>query len=165
MLTIPTIPRGYGPWNFKCYGSGSKLIKNLIESITRSVLFFEKIKSPNIIIELNLKDKENMQILHNKFMNKNEPTDTISIPIDSIKELEEENERPILLGTVFLCWPIIKEDAAHLQKDEFAHLAHIVVHSILHLLGHEHTTEKGKQSMEAKEIKILSKLGVPSPYN
>lgn len=161
MLTIPSIPKGYGPWNFKCQGPGSKLIKNLIEIICELTLVFEKIKNKNIQIDLILKTPEEMAKINKQFMDKDYPTDTISIPIDKISE---NFDTPILLGTIFFCWPVIKEDAQKLEKDEQAHLAHIIVHSMLHLLGFEHETQKGKQSMEAKEIIILSKLGVPSPY-
>lgn len=168
MLTIPPIPKQFGPWNFKCSGPGSKIIKDIIEEVAKTVLVNEKIKKPDIYIELLLKNEEEMAKLNKQFMNKENACDTISIPFETIdpKNIKELNyiDSPILLGAIFLCWPIIKNDATNLKRDEYAHLAHIVVHSILHLLAYDHTEPTEQIRMEQKEIMILAKLGVQSPY-
>lgn len=161
MITIPSRPKGYGPWEFKCKGQASKFTKNIIEEIIKIVLINHKIKKKEVKIEIYLQSPDQMAESHKKFLNKEGPTDTISIPIDN-KSLNEE--RPTLLGTMILCPKIIKEDAEYLKKNEQQHLAHIVVHSTLHLLGYCHETEEEKKQMEAKEVIILTKLGVPSPY-
>ena len=160
MLTIPNIPKGYGPWNFQCRGKGSKLIKNIVAEVAKIVLIHEKIKSDKVILELSLKTKDEIKELNKKFMKKDEATDVISLQIND----EISEEIPTILGTAFFCLAIINEDAEYNQKNEFHHLAHIVVHAVLHILGFNHETDKEKQSMEAKEILILSKLGVQNPY-
>lgn len=162
MLTIPALPSGYGPWAFKCHGPGTKLIKGIIEELIKTVLVHEKIKKSEIYIDILLKNKEDIAPLHKKFLGKDGPTDVISVEIDN--ESIKEKTIPTMLGTLIFCWQVIKEDAQELNRDEFHHLAHIVVHGTLHLLGYDHTTPTQQQSMEAKEILILSKLGVPSPY-
>ena len=161
MLTIPSIPKNYGPWHFKCQGLGPKFIKETIEEICKFTLVYEKIKKPEIYIDLYLKSSQKMALLNKKFLNKIGPCDTISIPIDN-KSINKPN--PTLLGTIFLCLPIIKEDAKHLNRNELAHLAHITIHSMLHLLGYTHENDQDSQSMEAKEKLILGKLGIPYPY-
>ena len=162
MLTIPTTPKGYGPWNFQCRGSGAKFLKNFIAEVSKRVLINEKIKSKHAIFELYLKTEEEIKEINNKFRKKDEPTDVIAIQF--IENFDYEITFPTVLGSAFFCWPIIKEDAKNLNKNEFFHLAHIVVHACLHILGYDHTTEIEKQSMEAKEIIILSKLGIQNPY-
>lgn len=162
MLTIPPISRNFGPWEFKCIGLGPKAIKSIVEEVSKTVLVHERIKKQDICLELFLKDEPEMAELNKKLMKKEGPCDTISLPIDN--QTLQIRDCPTLLGTIFLCWPVIKEDAASLKRNELAHLAHIVVHSMLHLLGYEHETPELAKSMESKEINILSKLGVPSPY-
>ena len=45
------------------------------------------------------------------------------------------------------------------------HLAHLVVHGTLHLLGYDHeTSEADAERMEALERRILAKLGIADPY-
>jgi len=44
------------------------------------------------------------------------------------------------------------------------HLAHLVVHGLLHLLGYDHLTDDEAQEMEALESRVLAKLGVADPY-
>jgi len=162
VITIPVIPKGFGPWDFKCMGIGPKTIKSVIEELCKITLVHSKIRKKEVYIDLFLKTTEDMAVLNQKLMKKEGPCDTISLPVDNASLA---NEEPTLLGTIFLCWPVIKADAEYLKRHNMAHLAHIVVHSMLHLLGYEHELPEQAQSMEAREVFILSKLGVSSPYS
>ncbi|MFA6089534.1 MAG: rRNA maturation RNase YbeY [Candidatus Woesearchaeota archaeon] len=161
MLTIPSIPRGYGPWNFKCIGPGPKNIKFLIQEIIKTVLVYEKIKKSEVYIDIYLNTPERMSEFHKKYLKKEGPTDTISLVMDN-KTIYEP--MPTMLGIINLCWQVIKDDAEHIKQDEIKHLAHITVHSTLHLLGYDHEEEEDRKKMEAKETLILSKLGIGNPY-
>ena len=44
------------------------------------------------------------------------------------------------------------------------HLAHLVVHGVLHLLGYDHLEERQAQRMESLEVAILRAIAVPDPY-
>ena len=44
------------------------------------------------------------------------------------------------------------------------HAAHLVVHGVLHLLGHDHTVEDAAEAMEEIETKVLASMGVANPY-
>lgn len=67
-------------------------------------------------------------------------------------------------GDVLLCWPALKAAALQQGKPLKAHFQHLVVHAMLHLAGHDHTTQKQAGIMEAKEVAVLSTLGWPNPY-
>ena len=68
------------------------------------------------------------------------------------------------LGDIVICLPLVQREAAEQDKPRDAHLAHLVVHGTLHLLGFSHADAKSARSMEGLEVKILAELGVPDPY-
>ena len=67
-------------------------------------------------------------------------------------------------GDVVLCHPVIKKEARQRRKPLRAHYAHLVVHGVLHLRGHDHATKRGAARMERAEIRILRRLGFGDPY-
>ena len=68
------------------------------------------------------------------------------------------------LGDIILACETIKSEAREQGKRFEAHLAHLVVHGILHLRGFDHETEAEASQMEQKEIDILKELGFLNPY-
>ena len=78
----------------------------------------------------------------------------------------EERERldPPLLGDVVICAPIVRSEAKEQGKSMHEHFAHMVVHGVLHLLGHDHQRETQAQIMEAAEQTVLAQLGFADPY-
>lgn len=71
---------------------------------------------------------------------------------------------PESLGDMALARETCLREAALQGKPVADHLAHLIVHGCLHLLGYDHVTQKDAEVMEALEIAILAKLGVPDPY-
>ena len=55
-------------------------------------------------------------------------------------------------------------EAAEQNKPLAAHLQHLVVHGVLHLLGFDHENDTEAAQMETREAEILQGLGVPDPY-
>ena len=50
------------------------------------------------------------------------------------------------------------------RKTLRAHMIHLVVHGVLHLLGHDHARAREASRMEALEREVLAGLGVADPY-
>jgi probable rRNA maturation factor len=67
-------------------------------------------------------------------------------------------------GDVVLCAPVIAREALAQGKALKAHFAHMTVHGLLHLQGHDHAGRRDAARMEALEKKLLAKLGYPDPY-
>ena len=67
-------------------------------------------------------------------------------------------------GDVVLCHPVIAKEARAQGKSLRAHYAHLVVHGVLHLRGHDHLRRAGAARMERAEIRILRRLGFGDPY-
>lgn len=70
-----------------------------------------------------------------------------------------------LAGDIVLCAPVVAEEARRQGKTAEAHYAHLVVHGILHLQGHDHENAADAVVMEALESEIVTRLGYPDPYN
>ena len=71
---------------------------------------------------------------------------------------------PALLGDIVVAYETCATEAAEQSKSLADHLRHMVVHGVLHLLGHDHQTDGEAAQMEGLEREILSRLGVPDPY-
>jgi probable rRNA maturation factor len=68
------------------------------------------------------------------------------------------------LGDIAICLPLLCREAAAQGKAPLSHLAHLVVHGVLHLLGHDHQKDAAARRMERMEKKILRRLGFADPY-
>jgi probable rRNA maturation factor len=73
-------------------------------------------------------------------------------------------ERPTLSGDIVLCAPVVRKEARAQRIDLTAHYAHLVVHGMLHLLGHDHERDREAKAMERLETEIVTRLGYPDPY-
>jgi len=71
---------------------------------------------------------------------------------------------PAALGDVVLALETIAAEAEAQGKPLADHVAHLVVHGVLHLLGYDHETQGQARSMERLEIEILAGLGIGDPY-
>lgn len=86
-------------------------------------------------------------------------TNVLSFPADLAPELGLA-----LLGDLLICAPVVEREARDQGKRVRDHYAHLTVHGILHLLGHDHQDQAQADRMEALEVHILASLGIPDPY-
>lgn len=92
--------------------------------------------------------------LNSQYRRKERATNVLSFPYQS---------RP-LAGDVVLCHPVIAKEAKAQGKTLAAHYAHLVVHGVLHLRGHDHLRKNDAARMERTEIRLLRRLGFADPY-
>ncbi|MEO8487701.1 MAG: rRNA maturation RNase YbeY [Betaproteobacteria bacterium] len=69
-----------------------------------------------------------------------------------------------LAGDIVLCVPVLRREAKAGGRTLRAHCAHLVVHGMLHLQGHDHATPRDAARMEARETALLASLGFAEPY-
>lgn len=105
-------------------------------------------------IALRIVDAEEGQALNRDYRGKDYATNVLTFPL---------NEEP-LMGDIVLCAPVVEKEAAEQGKTLEAHYAHLVVHGMLHLQGHDHENEADAEEMEALETQIVAKLGYADPY-
>lgn len=107
-----------------------------------------------------------VQALNRDFRGRDEPTDVLSFPAVEPDVLAAAGAEapPPLLGDIIIALQTTLADAARDGKPAADHLRHLVVHGILHLLGHDHQHDDAAAAMEALEVQILAGLGVADPY-
>jgi probable rRNA maturation factor len=118
---------------------------------------------PASVVGVALADDAAQQALNRTWRGKNAPTNVLAFPAAD-PAIPPPDGAPLLLGDVVLAYETVAREAAEQRKPLADHLRHLVVHGVLHLLGHDHIEPAGAAAMEAREIAILAELGVPSPY-
>ena len=68
------------------------------------------------------------------------------------------------LGDITLAFETVAREAAEEAKSLADHVAHLIVHGTLHLLGYDHEIDAEAEGMEALEIEALARLGIADPY-
>lgn len=71
---------------------------------------------------------------------------------------------PAPLGDVALAFETVRREAEAAGKSFTAHASHLIVHGVLHLLGHDHMKPAEAERMERLETGILAALGVADPH-
>ena len=74
-------------------------------------------------------------------------------------------QAPLITADLVLCAPVVAREAREQRKTLQAHYAHLLVHGALHAQGWDHeASQADAQAMEAREVEILARLGIKSPY-
>ena len=112
-----------------------------------------------------------MTELNESYMGKRGPTDVLAFPIDA-EEVEvvsgpsslnrgpdrapaDPGDLPLLLGDVVICPAIAAAQAASHAGSLDDELALLLVHGILHVLGHDHAEPEETAKMRAREMQLL----------
>ena len=115
-------------------------------------------------------DNKKIKQLNNKFRGKNSPTNVLSFPASlenyAVKSTVTQTEanNPHELGDIAIAFEICKKEAT-ISKVKFEHhVYHLIIHSVLHLLGFDHEEAANAAKMEKIEVQVLAKLGISDPY-
>ena len=115
-------------------------------------------------------DNRQIKQLNNKFRGKNCPTNVLSFPA-SLENYETKNTLTPgeannfhELGDIAIAFDICKKEATKSKVKFEHHVYHLIVHSVLHLLGFDHEEEENATKMEKIEVQVLAKLGISNPY-
>ncbi len=119
-------------------------------------------------------DVETMTGLNRRFMEAEGPTDVLSFPLDDDliemgrwpdasttgpdRGASNPEDAPLMLGDVVICPEVASRNApahAGTYEDEVALL---IVHGILHVLGHDHMDDSTTAAMQAKERDLLERF-------
>lgn len=104
-------------------------------------------------------DAAEITALNSEYRGKQGATNVLSFPYEPLPGVNSA-----LIGDVVICAPVVAAEAIAQDKPLEAHWAHIVIHGVLHLLGHDHREETGALAMEDLERRLLAALGYADPY-
>jgi probable rRNA maturation factor len=91
------------------------------------------------------------------------PTDVLSFPLYGAGEAAPDGiER--LLGDIVISVPTARRQAAAYDAPLDAELKRLLVHGLLHLLGHDHRRPAERARMEAEERRLAAAIGLAWPY-
>jgi probable rRNA maturation factor len=114
-------------------------------------------------------DDARIAALNAEFRGKPTPTNVLSWPAFAGQPPEEPpglpGEGPLFLGDLALAYDTCLREAEAAGVPLADHVAHLVVHGVLHLLGHDHGDDAEAEAMEDLESKVLARLGVANPYS
>lgn len=119
--------------------------------------------------------------LNESYMGKPGPTDVLAFPIDAAeaeivlhgqppnrgpdRAPPDLGDMPLLLGDVVICPAVAQRQAPEHAGNLDDELALLVVHGVLHVLGHDHAESDQRAAMQARELALLEAhhWGAPAP--
>jgi probable rRNA maturation factor len=122
---------------------------------------------PPVEISVVLADDPFVAALNARYRGRRGPTNVLSFPALSLGADAPVPEGPgeaTALGDVVIACETTCREAAEAGKPVADHLAHLVVHGVLHLFGFDHGTVADARRMEALEVRVLAGLGIANPY-
>ena len=107
-------------------------------------------------VTLRLVGRKEGRALNREFRGRDYATNVLAFPYPGVEPR---------CGDIVLCAPVIAKEAREQRKTLDAHFAHLVVHGMLHLQGHDHDNARAARAMETLEAEIVMKLGYAHPYD
>ncbi|MEO0881257.1 MAG: rRNA maturation RNase YbeY [Pseudomonadota bacterium] len=108
-------------------------------------------------VDILLSDNEELAELNHNWRDKAGPTDVLSFPADA-------REKPFI-GDIAVAFGVAHLDADTSGTPFRAHLTHLIVHGVLHLLGYDHQNDEDAHDMETLERDVMEALGYADPYS
>jgi probable rRNA maturation factor len=112
-------------------------------------------------VSLLFTDDASMRRLNAQWRDKDRPTNVLSFPAFPVRP---GAPLPPMLGDIVLAAETVRREADLEGRPIEHHIAHLIVHGLLHLVGHDHEAETEAEIMEALEIRALARLAIPDPY-
>lgn len=119
-------------------------------------------------------DDRRIAELNADFRGKPQPTNVLSWPSEERGADKDgapphrvrpgPGDMPAELGDIAIAWETCEREAAGQGKAMADHVAHLLVHGILHLLGYDHVRDGDAGLMETTEALILAAMGIANPY-
>jgi len=112
---------------------------------------------PQAELSILLVDETTMADYHERFMDLPGPTDVMSFPMDELRAPEDDEEPPMgLLGDIVLCPQVTARQAPDNGRSVDGEAEYLLIHGLLHLLGHDHAEPEEKAVMFGLNDRIIA---------
>lgn len=122
----------------------------------------------NLELSILLTNDNRIKELNKQFRGENKATNVLSFPdmeIDFRQILEFKPDLDYMyIGDIAFAFETIAAQAREKNITFLQHFKHLLVHSILHLLGFDHQNDEEAKIMENIEVEILKQFSIASPY-
>lgn len=113
-------------------------------------------------------DDARIAALNADFRGKAQPTNVLSWPAEDHPPRPAGTPPPAPgagpLGDIAIAWGVCNAEARAAGRSFADHVAHLLVHGVLHLAGYDHENDADAALMEGAERVILARLGIADPY-
>ena len=106
-------------------------------------------------ISIVISDDDQLRDLNSRFLGTDAPTDVLSFPADELDPDSGLRYR----GDIIISYPRAEEQARAANETVQDELQLLVVHGILHLLGHDHAVSAEKEIMWKEQQRALDAIG------
>jgi len=126
---------------------------NLIERAAQAALDHQSAEGDLSIV---LTDDAQLQALNREYLGVDAPTDVLSFPASE----PDPESGAMYLGDILISVPRAAQQASDAGHPLASEVQLLVVHGVLHLLGHDHSDPVEKSRMWAAQGAILESLGL-----
>ncbi len=123
--------------------------------------------NPRLLVSLLFTSDAEIHELNREWRGRDKPTNVLSFPMltgDDLHALPGDGP-PEMLGDIALAFETCAREAAEKGISLNHHAAHLIIHGLLHLAGHDHEiSAEDADAMEALETKALAIIGIADPY-
>jgi len=127
----------------------------LIERAVNAALMHQK-ESLDVNLSVVLTDNRRLHKLNRDYLGVDAPTDVLSFPASE----SDPETGARYIGDILISVPYAAKGAKQAGNSLEAELQLLVVHGVLHLLGHDHAKPKEKSKMWKAQAEILEVLGL-----
>ena len=99
--------------------------------------------------------REESRQLNHQYRGKDRPTNVLTF---------DYAHEPVVQADIVICLPVLQDEAHAQNKPLRNHLAHLVIHGVLHAHGMDHLTDEEAAEMESREIELLHRFRIDDPY-
>ena len=140
------------PW-FKKIKNPKKYFNKKLKKISDMIKFFKK---KNITFTILLTNSLKMKKLNRQFRKHNKPTDVLSFPSLSLKNLKSIKKKEIYIGDIAASYVIIFLRSK--KTNFFYEFDKVWIHGLLHLIGYDHIKNSDFKKMYKIEKRILNSI-------
>lgn len=137
-------------------GVGARTVKRTAEAL------LEAVGEKGSTLSLSLVNDAQIREINRVHRGKDRPTDVLSFPIAAPDARGGDPER--LLGDIVISVDTARRQAAEYDASLEAELNRLLIHGVLHVMGHDHEEPAQRDRMRAEERRLAAAIGLPWPY-